>query len=92
MNDLLFIVVMAFTAQGAYAAMQPGMILAWVGEALGTLPTWLHKPTHTCSVCMVSGWGIPAMLYTSQMAHIPLEPYMVPVYLLAAAGINWATA
>ena len=86
-----YIFIMAFAAQGAYAAMQEGMILAALGRLLSRLPLWLHKPTHTCSVCMVSGWGIPVLLYVSWATGMPICIGMVPVYILAAAGLNWAT-
>jgi hypothetical protein len=86
------ILIMAFVAQGAYAAMQQGMILSWLGFAFHALPTWLHKPTHTCPVCMVSVWGIPTVFYVADLSGLTIDPMMLPVYLLAAAGINWATA
>jgi hypothetical protein len=91
-THIAIILIMAFVAQGAYACMQQGMILSWLGFAFQALPTWLHKPTHTCPVCMVSVWGIPAVYYTAAFMGISIEPLMLPVYLLAAAGINWATA
>ncbi len=92
MTHLTFIIVMALVAQGAYAAMQEGMVLHPVGRLLALLPLWLHKPTHTCPVCMVSAWGLPALYYTSYFTAAPIEVALLPIYLLAAAGINWATA
>jgi hypothetical protein len=91
-THIALILIMAFTAQGAYAAMQQGMILSWLGYAFQALPTWLHKPTHTCPVCMVSVWGIPAAFYVAAVTGTHIDPLLLPVYLLAAAGINWATA
>ena len=83
---------MAFVAQGAYACMQQGMVLEWLGRAMSMLPSWLHKPTHTCPVCMVSAWGLPALFYVCAVTGMNIDPLMLPVYLLAAAGINWAIA
>jgi hypothetical protein len=91
-THIALIILMAFTAQGAYASMQQGMILEWLGRVLSWLPTWLHKPTHTCPVCMVSAWGIPVLYYVATVCGIVVDPYMIPVYLLASAGINWALA
>lgn len=92
MSHLAIIAVMAMVAQGAYASMQEGMVLHPVGRLLARLPLWLHKPTHTCPVCMVSGWGLPAIAYTQYFSGEPITLALVPIYLLAAAGINWATA
>jgi hypothetical protein len=73
---------MAMVAQGAYASQQEGMILHVLTKAWMKLPTFFHKPTFTCPVCMVSVWGVPTALV------IGCEPMLLPVYLLAAAGIN----
>lgn len=91
-DHITLIIIMACVAQGAYVAMQEDMILGWLGRAMAALPLWLHKPTHTCPVCMVSAWGIPAAFYAAEFGHLVLEPAMIPVYLLSAAGINWMTA
>ena len=91
-THIVYVLLMAFVAQGAYATMQQGMILEWMGCALEALPTWLHKPTHTCPVCMVSVWGIPTAFYVAELGGLTIDPMMLPVYLLAAAGINWATS
>ena len=92
MDHIAYIFIMAFVAQGAYAAMQDGMILAAIGRLLSRLPLWMHKPTHTCSVCMVSIWGIPALLYVAWATGASVDLLILPVYLLASAGLNWATA
>lgn len=91
-EHITLIFIMAFTAQGAYVCLQDEMILGWVGRALSSLPLWLHKPTHTCPVCMVSIWGVPAIFYASHFSGYVIDPWMLPVYLLSAAGINWALA
>ena len=90
-DHLTFLFFTAFVAQGAYAAMQPGMILSWLGTLLGYLPTFLHKPTHTCPVCMVSVWGTVAILALWMLGGAHLYGLMIPVYWLAAAGVNWAS-
>lgn len=92
LDHVAYVFIMAFAAHGAYAAMQDGMILAALGRLLSRLPLWLHKPTHTCSVCMVSGWGVPVLLYVAWVTGASVDPFMVPVYILAAAGLNWGTA
>jgi hypothetical protein len=81
-DHLLIAALMAMVAQGAYASQQEGMILHVLTKAWMKLPTFFHKPTFTCPVCMVSVWGIPTALL------LGAEPMMLPVYLLAAAGIN----
>ena len=89
MIHLTFIAVMALVAQGAYAAQQEGMILHSLSRLFAKLPTWTHKPTHTCPVCMVSVWGVPALFYLAHFGGLCLDPWLLPVYLLAAAGLNW---
>ena len=86
------ILIMALVAQGAYAAQQDGMILHFLAKVWEFFPTWLHKPLFTCPVCMVSLWGIPAIFYVSHFSGYVIDPRMLPVYLLSAAGINWALA
>jgi hypothetical protein len=81
-DHLLIAALMAMVAQGAYASQQEGMILHVLMKAWMKLPTFFHKPTFTCPVCMVSVWGIPTALL------LGAEPMLLPVYLLAAAGIN----
>jgi hypothetical protein len=81
-DHLLIAALMAMVAQGAYASQQEGMILHVLTKTWMKLPTFFHKPTFTCPVCMVSVWGIPTALL------LGAEPMLLPVYLLAAAGIN----
>jgi hypothetical protein len=81
-DHLLIAALMAMVAQGAYASQQEGMILHILTKAWMKLPTFLHKPTFTCPVCMVSVWGVPTWYMMGG------ELVMLPVYLLAAAGIN----
>ena len=73
---------MAMVAQGAYASQQEGMILHVLTKVWGYLPTYLHKPTFTCPICMVSVWGVPTALV------LGADPMLLPIYLLASAGIN----
>jgi hypothetical protein len=81
-DHLLIAALMAMVAQGAYASQQEGMILHVLTKVWMKLPTFFHKPTFTCPVCMVSVWGVPTALV------LGCEPMLLPVYLLAAAGIN----
>jgi hypothetical protein len=81
-DHLLIAALMAMVAQGAYASQQEGMILHLLTKAWMKLPTFFHKPTFTCPVCMVSVWGIPTWYMMGG------ELVILPVYLLAAAGIN----
>jgi hypothetical protein len=47
---------------------------------------WLSKPFATCPRCMCSIWGIPAAL----LAFPDLNLWLLPVYLLAAVGLQEA--
>lgn len=82
-DHVLIVAIMAMVAQGAYASQQEGMILHLLTKVWGYLPTYLHKPTFTCPICMVSVWGVPTALV------LGAEPMLLPIYLLASAGINW---
>jgi hypothetical protein len=81
-DHVLIVAIMAMVAQGAYASQQEGMILHLLTKVWGYLPTYLHKPTFTCPICMVSVWGVPTALV------LGAEPMLLPIYLLASAGIN----
>jgi hypothetical protein len=50
------------------------------------IPAFWAKPLATCPRCMVSAWGIPAALLTFP----DLNPWLLPVYLLAACGLQEA--
>jgi hypothetical protein len=77
---------MALAPLGAWVAMGEGMVLEWWAKMLSNLPTLLQKPLATCPRCMVSAWGIPAALLTFP----DLNPWLLPVYLLAACGLQEA--
>ena len=81
-DHVLIVALMAMVAQGAYASQQEGMILHLLTKVWGYLPTYLHKPTFTCPICMVSVWGVLTALV------LGAEPMLLPIYLLASAGIN----
>jgi hypothetical protein len=55
-------------------------------ETTNDYPLWLQKPLATCPRCMVSAWGIPAALLTFP----DLNLWLLPVYLLAACGLQEA--
>lgn len=54
--------IMAVVALGAWAAMGEGMALSGVARIAGKLPSWLSMPLATCPRCMVSVWGITALI------------------------------
>ena len=85
MNHLIIIAVMALVARGAFVAMGPSMVFEPLGKLVALIP-WegLRKPLGSCSYCMVSAWGIPAV-YALGLA--PLW-YLLPVYLLCAVGLQ----
>jgi hypothetical protein len=86
MQHLIIIGVMAVVPLGAWVAMGEGMVLDWWAKLVSTLPTFLQKPLATCPRCMVSAWGIPAALFTFP----DLNLWLLPVYLLAACGLQEA--
>ena len=77
---------MALVPLGAHVAMGEGMVLHWWWKAMQALPPILAKPLGTCPRCMVSAWGIPAALLTFP----DLNLWLLPVYLLAACGLQEA--
>jgi hypothetical protein len=86
MDHLEIIAVMALVPLGAWVAMGQGMVLEWWAKLVSTLPAFFQKPLATCPRCMVSAWGIPAALLTFP----DLNLWLLPVYLLAACGIQEA--
>lgn len=84
MKHLVIIAVMALVARGAFVSMGPKMVLSFVAKWIENLPEWLRKPLGSCSYCMVSAWGIPAVY------ALGLWPqwYLLPVYLLCAVGLQ----
>jgi hypothetical protein len=87
MEHLVIIAVMALVPMGAWLAMSEGMVLGWMYNFLDwLLPPILAKPLVTCKRCMCSAWGIP-----SAFLVVPnLDPWLLPVYLLAAVGLQEA--
>jgi hypothetical protein len=87
MHHIEIIAVMALVPLGAWIAMGDGMVLEWWSRFVSDsfLP-WFAKPLATCPRCMVSAWGIPAALLTFP----DLNPWLLPVYLLAACGLQEA--
>ena len=77
---------MALVSLGAHVAMGEGMILEWWHRLCDRFPPFLAKPLGYCPRCMVSAWGIPAALITFP----DLTPWLLPVYLLAAVGLQEA--
>jgi hypothetical protein len=86
MTHLEIIAIMALISLGAHRAMGEGMVLEWWYDALTVLPVWLQKPMGYCPRCMVSFWGIPAVVVMGY--DVPWV--MWPVYLLAACGLQEA--
>lgn len=83
-DHLTIIAVMALVPMGAWVAMGDGMVLEWLSVAMRVLPEWGQKPLSTCPRCMCSAWGIPAAMY----AFPDMNPWLIPVYLLAAVGLQ----
>ena len=85
MNHLIAIVVIALFAQGVFTSMGQGMILEPVKNFLARFITgkWAH-PFYDCPRCMVSVWGIPALIVTM------FAPWWVciPIYALCAVGLQ----
>jgi hypothetical protein len=105
MDHLEVIAVMALVPLGAWVAMGQGMVLEWWAKFWGRMreenypgwneeldgrtnvfPAWIRKPIYECPRCMVSAWGIPAALLTFP----DLNLWLLPVYLLAACGLQEA--
>jgi hypothetical protein len=87
MNHLEIIAVMALAPLGAWVAMGEGMVLEWWAKlAQKHLDDFWSKPLATCPRCMCSAWGIPAAL----LVFPDLNPWLLPVYLLAAVGLQEA--
>lgn len=80
------ILFMALVPLGAWVAMGEGMVLEWIAKACEPLPWWIRKPLADCPRCMVSVWGIPAALWVFP----DLNLFLLPVYMLAAAGLQEA--
>lgn len=59
---LINIAVMALVPLGIWVAMGEGMVLHWFYLLAERLPPTLGKPFATCARCMVTGWGVPAVL------------------------------
>jgi hypothetical protein len=62
MEHLINIAVMALVPLGIWVAMGEGMVLQWLHKMVSKLPPMLSKPLATCARCMVTGWGVPAVL------------------------------
>jgi len=87
MQHLEIIAVMALVPLGAWVAMGEGMVLErWAKFITANVPPFWTKPLATCARCMVSAWGIPAALLTFP----DLNPWLLPIYILAAVGLQEA--
>jgi len=62
------------------------MIVYFPLRETANLLRWLRKPMAECARCMVSAWGIPAALLTFP----DLNPWLLPIYILAAVGLQEA--
>lgn len=85
MQHLIIASIMACVALGARYSMLENNILGPLGRAVEKLPSaYLRKPLGVCERCMVSAWGTPAVFL---LGYRP-EWYLLPVYWLAAVGIQ----
>jgi hypothetical protein len=62
MDHAINIAVMALVPLGIWVAMGEGMVLEWWHKLAAKMPPMLGKPLGTCTRCMVTGWGVPAVL------------------------------
>jgi hypothetical protein len=85
MEHAINIAVMALVPLGIWVAMGEGMVLEWLNKLAEKLPTALAKPLGTCSRCMVTGWGVPAVfLLNAEDVSI----LAVLAYIPAAVGLQ----
>lgn len=82
---LEIIAIMGIAALGVWTAMGEGMVLEPVRRFIeaGTSSFWA-KPLATCARCMVTIYGTSAVL----LLGYTFDPWMWPVYLCAAAGLQ----
>ena len=85
MVHLAGIVIMALVARGISFAVSDGQVLAWLGNILNNLPLSIAKPFGLCGRCAVSVWGTFALI---AFGMVPELPYLLPLYWLAAAGLQ----
>ena len=62
MEHAINIAVMALVPLGIWVATGEGMVMEWMHKLVSRLPPMLAKPLATCPRCMVTGWGVPAVL------------------------------
>lgn len=80
------IAVTCLVALGVWVASQEGMALHFLRK----LPRWTQwKNTTLCARCMVSFWGTGA-LYALSIGPLYWEALTLPVYWLAAVGLQEA--
>jgi len=76
---------MALVARGVSFAVSEGQVLGYVGRFLNMLPLSVAKPLGLCGHCAVSVWGTVALL---SLDMLPEPAYILPLYWLAAAGLQ----
>lgn len=85
MEHAINIAVMALAPLGIWVAMGEGMVLQWLHRIVSKLPTTLGKPLGTCARCMVTGWGVPAVLLLNSG---DVSIFAVLAYIPAAVGLQ----
>lgn len=78
-------ITMAIVAMGVSFSMEPGNVLAWLGNIIHKLPEWIHKPLGLCSRCAVSVWGTTALVV---LGMFPERWWTLPFLWLGAAGLQ----
>ena len=81
--DLPQIFFFSLSITGLYAAMQEGMILAFIPRILSRLPRNLRKPVFECMICMSGFWSIVLWFATGNALSWQLI-FTIP----AVAGLN----
>ena len=85
MEHAINIAVMALVPIGVWVAMGEGMVLEWLHKLTLKLPIAIGKPLGTCVRCMVTGWGVPAvLLLNAGDVHI----LALLAYIPAAVGLQ----
>jgi hypothetical protein len=85
MEHAINIAVMALVPLGVWVAMGEGMVLEWLHKLTLKLPIAIGKPLGTCARCMVTGWGVPAVLFLNA-GDVPILALLA--YIPAAVGLQ----
>ena len=93
------ILISVFVIQGIHGTTRKGMALGFVEQFWTNteqkksrlsrfISNFLSDPLSECPVCMSSIWGIGLFFIFSAFPFFMIEPWLLPVFLMAIAGIN----